>query len=83
MNKTLKISPPDGEFTVLNYRINGDYLAPFRVFPFVEEISASKIDVTIKIRACYEKEIYASYVNVKIPIPQLTANAYAALSKNC
>ena len=69
LNKTLKISPPDGEFTVLNYRINGDYLAPFRVFPFVEEISASKIDVTIKIRACYEKEIYASYVNVKIPIP--------------
>ena len=25
MNKTLRISPPDGEFTVMNYRLNGDF----------------------------------------------------------
>jgi AP-4 complex subunit mu-1 len=53
----------------LNYRINGDFNAPFRVFPFVEEISSSKVDVTVKIKACFEKDIYASYVNVKIPVP--------------
>lgn len=25
LNKTLKISPPEGEFVVMNYRVNGDY----------------------------------------------------------
>jgi len=53
----------------LNYRINGDFNAPFRVFPFVEEISSSKVDVTVKIKACFEKDIYASYLKVKIPVP--------------
>ena len=25
INKTLKLAPPDGEFVVMNYRVNGDY----------------------------------------------------------
>jgi AP-4 complex subunit mu-1 len=37
MNKILRISPPDGEFTVMNYRVNGDFSVPFRIFPFVDE----------------------------------------------
>jgi AP-4 complex subunit mu-1 len=82
MNKTLRISPPDGEFTVMNYRINGEFAAPYRVFPFIEEISSSKVEVTIKIRACFDKEIWATYTNIKIPIPQQTANAYTELNKN-
>lgn len=69
LNKTLRITPPDGEFTVMNYRINGDFSVPFRVFPFIEEISSSKVEVTVKIRACFDKETYATYTNVKIPIP--------------
>jgi AP-4 complex subunit mu-1 len=82
MNKTLRISPPDGEFTVMNYRINGDFSAPFRVFPFIEEISSSKVEVTVKIRACYDKDIYATHASIKIPIPQSTANAYTEVQKN-
>ena len=37
--KTLTINPPDGEFLVMNYRINGDYATPFRIYPFVDELS--------------------------------------------
>ncbi len=25
MNRTLKIQPPDGEFTVMNYRVTSDF----------------------------------------------------------
>jgi AP-4 complex subunit mu-1 len=29
--KTLAINPPDGEFLVMNYRINADYQTPFSI----------------------------------------------------
>jgi AP-4 complex subunit mu-1 len=35
-NKALKISPPEGEFIVMNYRITTDFNAPFKVFAFFE-----------------------------------------------
>ncbi len=35
--KTLSITPPDGEFLVMNYRINGEFPAPFRIYPFIDE----------------------------------------------
>lgn len=41
--KTLTINPPDGEFLVMNYRINGDYQTPFRIYPFIDELSQYKL----------------------------------------
>jgi len=41
--KTLAITPPDGEFLVMNYRINGDYQTPYRIYPFIDEISPYKL----------------------------------------
>jgi AP-4 complex subunit mu-1 len=41
--KTLAINPPDGEFLVMNYRINGDYATPFRIYPFIDELSQYKL----------------------------------------
>jgi len=37
--KTLIINPPDGEFLVMNYRINGEFPAPFRIYPFIDELN--------------------------------------------
>lgn len=66
----------------MNYRINGDYQAPFRIFPFIEEISSSKIEVTVKIKACYDAKTVATYATIKIPIPKQSGNAYVELQKN-
>jgi AP-4 complex subunit mu-1 len=41
--KTLIINPPDGEFPVMNYRINGEFPAPFRIYPFIEELNQYKL----------------------------------------
>ena len=37
--RTLAITPPDGEFLVMNYRIKSDYQTPFRIYPFIDELS--------------------------------------------
>mmetsp|Transcript_28921 Transcript_28921/g.92428 ORF Transcript_28921/g.92428 Transcript_28921/m.92428 type:complete len:242 (-) Transcript_28921:268-993(-) len=34
--RILSFHPPDGEFSVLNYRITAEFRAPFRVFPNIE-----------------------------------------------
>jgi AP-4 complex subunit mu-1 len=36
MNKALKVSPPEGEFVLMNYRITSDFNAPFKIFTFFE-----------------------------------------------
>jgi len=41
--KTVAIKPPDGEFLVMNYRINGEYPAPFRFYPYIDELSQYKL----------------------------------------
>eukprot|EP00354_Favella_ehrenbergii_P006438 CAMPEP_0170463368 /NCGR_PEP_ID=MMETSP0123-20130129/8505_1 /TAXON_ID=182087 /ORGANISM="Favella ehrenbergii, Strain Fehren 1" /LENGTH=235 /DNA_ID=CAMNT_0010728781 /DNA_START=243 /DNA_END=950 /DNA_ORIENTATION=+ len=49
--KTVTINPPDGEFLVMNYRINGEYSAPFRLYPFIDEESGYRLKFTVKVRA--------------------------------
>ena len=49
MSKSLTISPPDGEFVCMNYRITGDFTAPFRIYPFIDELSNYKVIFIINI----------------------------------
>ena len=36
--RQLSFTPPDGEFVLLNYRINAEFRCPFRLFPSVADI---------------------------------------------
>jgi AP-4 complex subunit mu-1 len=47
---------------VMSYRITSDFNAPFRVFPFIEEVSNYKLELSLKIKACFPKEVSASFV---------------------
>lgn len=38
-----------GEFAVMNYRVTGEFRAPFRVFPFLEETSPFKVELVVKV----------------------------------
>lgn len=49
--RTLAIAPPDGEFLVMNYRISDDYQTPYRIYPFIDELSPYKLQFTLKIKA--------------------------------
>ena len=68
--KTLAINPPDGEFLVMNYRINGEFPAPFRIYPFIDETSPFKLSFTIKVRSSFPPNHFATGVTIKFPVPR-------------
>ena len=64
--RVLHFLPPDGEFTIINYRITGDFRTPFRIFPFVEELSPMNIELVLKIRADMPETNYGANVLVRM-----------------
>ena len=79
--KTLAINPPDGEFLVMNYRINGDYQTPFRIYPFIDELSQYKLQLTLKVRATFPADHFATGVVVKFPVPRITSGVAFEIPK--
>ncbi|KAH8091495.1 hypothetical protein JL720_5802 [Aureococcus anophagefferens] len=65
--------PPEGEFVVLNYRCTGDFRAPFRVLPQIEESSPFTIDVVVLVRAEIPETNYGGNVVITVPCPRTTA----------
>ena len=49
LNKALKVSPPEGEFVLMNYRITADFNAPFKIFTFFETENPYKLVFNIKV----------------------------------
>ena len=76
LNRTLKIKPPQGEFTVMNYRITSEFIPPFRINPFIDQSDNFPIKVLLTIKANYVKQIKASYCIVKFPCPRGTSHVY-------
>jgi AP-4 complex subunit mu-1 len=72
--RTLMMHPPDGEFTVMNYRSTGDITQPFRVIPSIEVQSSYKAEVTLRIRADIPTHTYGMNVAVKMPLPKTTTS---------
>lgn len=79
--KTVAINPPDGEFLVMNYRINGEYQAPFRIYPFIDEQSNYKLQFTVKVRANFPATNYATQVAVKFAVPKAATGVSFELAK--
>jgi len=48
-DQTVVLRPPDGEFTVLNYRISEDFPVPFQIHPNVEDMGSYRVDLTAKV----------------------------------
>jgi len=68
-SRTLSFIPPDGEFSVLNYRVTNEFRQPFRIFPFFELVSPFKVELIIKIRADIPEQNYGGNVVVELPVP--------------
>eukprot|EP00595_Chromulina_sp_UTEXLB2642_P002245 CAMPEP_0196763096 /NCGR_PEP_ID=MMETSP1095-20130614/3439_1 /TAXON_ID=96789 ORGANISM="Chromulina nebulosa, Strain UTEXLB2642" /NCGR_SAMPLE_ID=MMETSP1095 /ASSEMBLY_ACC=CAM_ASM_000446 /LENGTH=204 /DNA_ID=CAMNT_0042115603 /DNA_START=390 /DNA_END=1001 /DNA_ORIENTATION=+ len=75
-SRTLHFIPPDGEFSVLNYRITADFPAPFRIYPAIEESGPYKVDVVCVIRADIPDGQSGTNVTVKVPVPRATASVF-------
>lgn len=80
--KTLAITPPDGEFLVMNYRINGEFAAPFRIYPFIEEQTPFRLTVTMKVRSSFPPNHFGTGIVVKFPVPRSSVGCSGELPKN-
>lgn len=72
--RTLSFYPPDGEFAVMNYRVTGDFRVPFRIFPFAEQQTPHKVEITIKVRADVPEQNYGGNVQISCALPKGTAS---------
>jgi len=79
--KMLKISPPDGEFVVMNYRINNEFEAPFRIYPFIDELSNYKLRFILKIKATFGADYFAHQVTMKFPVPRQSGSVNFEVSE--
>jgi AP-4 complex subunit mu-1 len=79
--RTLFITPPDGEFVAMNYRINTEFSAPFKVYSTIEE-SAYKLELKIKVNANFSDKFFAGNVIIRFNVPKSAQNVYFDLAKN-
>ena len=75
-SRAIHFIPPDGEFSVLNYRITGDFPSPFRIYPSVEESGPYKIELVVLVRADIPDGNRGSNVQVRIPVPRCTSGVF-------
>lgn len=73
--RILSFIPPDGEFSVLNYRVTGEFRTPFRIFPAIEDTSSKSFELTVMIRAEMAENHFGTNVAVEIPLPKSTSSA--------
>jgi len=65
----------------MNYRINSEFQPPFRIYPFIDELSNYKLQLIVKIKAAFPEDHYAAQIMVKFAVPRTTASTALELSK--
>ena len=68
--RLLSFVPPEGEFVVLNYRTAGDFRAPFRVLPQIEEATPYQLEIIVLVRSEIPDTNYGSDVTITVPCPR-------------
>merc|ERR1711907_171969 len=71
--RAITFIPPDGTFELMTYRITENVNLPFKIMPIYNEMGKTKIEIRIKLKALYDRMIYASNVVIKVPCPKNTA----------
>ncbi|MCO5575872.1 hypothetical protein L7F22_029677 [Adiantum nelumboides] len=75
LDRTLTLVPPDGEFSVMNYRMTQEFKVPFKVYPTVVEAGGFKAELVLKVRAEFASTITANSVVLRVPLPKSTTRA--------
>jgi len=74
-DRTVSFVPPDGEFTLMKYRVTNQVQLPFTVTPNVIQRGRSRVEYEITIKGNFDTAPAAVNVKVMIPVPLNTANA--------
>ncbi|XP_072096817.1 AP-4 complex subunit mu-1 isoform X1 [Mobula birostris] len=82
-NQILRVVPPQGEMTLMQYQLSDDLPAslPFQLFPTVDRDMNSKVlTVFLKLRSDLPPKSQALNVTVHLPVPKGTASLSQELS---
>lgn len=71
-DRSLTLSPPAGEISVMNYRCTNEFQPPFKVYPAIEENGSQRLDIFIKLRVDLAAKHSAHNVLMTIPLPKST-----------
>ena len=77
-NKTLYLIPHEGEFILMNYRINSEFAPPFKIFTIIEE-SDYKLEFIIKLFANFSNKNHAGNIKISFNSPKNTQSVYFVL----
>ena len=72
--RSITFIPPDGNFELMSYRITQNINLPFKILPVYTETAPNKLEIRIKLKAIYDKNLNANNVVVRIPSPKSTAS---------
>jgi AP-4 complex subunit mu-1 len=66
--RVISLTPPDGEFVLVNYRIANFDKVPFRVFPSISVVNDDRLDLSVVIRADIPLQNYGTNIIVSCPV---------------
>ena len=82
-DRTIVLTPPEGEFSLMNYRSANDFNPPFKVTTLIDETVPFKVGITLKVKADFPAKHTCTGLVVKFPVPQKSClGATASLEPN-
>jgi len=82
IDRTITLRPPQGEFSLMNYRSSNDFTPPFRVVPIIDESIPYKVGVELKLCADFPAKHTCTGMVVTFPIPKGAVGATGRLPKH-
>ncbi|WKX98345.1 hypothetical protein Q1695_013771 [Nippostrongylus brasiliensis] len=73
--RAISFVPPDGTCELIKYRTTQDIKLPFHVIPLVREVSKSKLELKVVLKAEYKQNLVGQKIEVRIPTPPNTCGA--------
>jgi AP-1 complex subunit mu len=69
-NRQIVFTPPDGEFTLMSYRLSQlELTPPFWIDCQQETHGTSRIEYLVKIRSQFKQKVQAQSVEISVPCP--------------
>ena len=63
----------------MNYRMTNEFRPPVRIFAFLEQVNATQLDLTVKIRAEVPSNNYVGSIIVNFSVPRTAAGVTSTL----
>ncbi|KAM9964430.1 hypothetical protein ACTFIW_004194 [Dictyostelium discoideum] len=71
-NNIINFKPPQGDFTLLKYRISNNNYTPFLVKTNLESTIRNRFDLVVTIRSNFSNKVVPNFIFVSIPVPKST-----------